>query len=40
MCIKKKARFTLDGYPYLPEEMYDWEPCYEIERILLPKTAT
>ena len=39
MCIKKRARLTLGGYSYLPEKMYDWEPYYEIDRKLLPKTA-
>ena len=37
MCIKNRARLTLGGYSYLPEEMYDWEPYYEIDRRLLPK---
>lgn len=40
ICIKKRARLTLGGYSYLPEEMYDWEPFYEIDRRLLPKTVT
>ena len=40
MCIKKRARLTLGGYSYLPEKMYDWEPNYEIDRNLLPKTAS
>tara|TARA_B100001093_G_C26198649_1_gene746977 strand:+ start:159 stop:458 length:300 start_codon:yes stop_codon:yes gene_type:complete len=40
MCIKKRARLTLGGYSYLPEKMYDWEPYYEIDRKLLPKTAS
>jgi hypothetical protein len=40
ICIKKRARLTLGGYSYLPEEMYDWEPIYEIDRRLLPKTVT
>ncbi|MFL3014048.1 MAG: hypothetical protein ACJZ19_05720 [Candidatus Neomarinimicrobiota bacterium] len=40
MCIKKRARFTLGGYSYLPEKMYDWEPYYEIDRKLLPKTVS
>ena len=40
ICIKKRARLTLGGYSYLPEEMYDWEPIYEIDRNLLPKTVT
>ena len=40
ICIKKRARLTLGGYSYLPEEMYDWEPIYEIDRSLLPKTVT
>lgn len=40
MCIKKRARLTLGGYSYLPAEMYEWEPFYEIDRRLLPKTAT
>ena len=39
MCIKKRAKLTLGGYSYLPEKMYDWEPYYEIDRKLLPKTA-
>ena len=37
MCIKNRARLTLGGYSYLPEEMYDWEPYYKIDRRLLPK---
>ena len=40
MCIKKRARLTLGGYSYLPEKMYDWEPYYEIDRSLLPKTVS
>jgi len=40
MCIKKRARLTLGGYSYLPEKMYDWEPYYEIDRKLLPKTVS
>ena len=40
MCIKKRARVTLGGYSYLPEEMYEWEPFYDIERRLLPKTVS
>ncbi len=40
MCIKKRARLTLGGYSYLPEKMYDWEPHYEIDRRLLPKTVS
>ena len=39
MCIKKRARVTLGGYSYLPEEMYEWEPFYDIDRRLLPKTV-
>ena len=40
MCIKKRARVTLGGYSYLPEEMYEWEPFYDIDRSLLPKTVS
>ena len=40
MCIKKRARITLGGYSYLPEKMYTWEPFYEIDRRLLPKTVS
>ena len=40
MCIKKRARVTLGGYSYLPEEMYGWEPFYDIDRRLLPKTVS
>ena len=40
MCIKKRARLTLAAYSYLPEKMYDWEPYYEIDRRLLPKTVS
>ena len=40
MCIKKRAGLTLGGYSYLPEKMYDWEPYYEIDRKLLPKTVS
>ena len=40
MCIKKRARLTKGGYSYLPEEMYDWEPIYEIDKRLLPKTVS
>ena len=40
MCIKKRATVTLGGYSYLPEEMYDWEPVYEIDKRLLPKTVS
>ena len=40
MCIKKRARVTLGGYSYLPEKMYEWEPFYEIDRRLLPKTVS
>ena len=39
ICIKKRARVTLGGYSYLPEEMYEWEPFYDIDRRLLPKTV-
>ena len=39
MCIKKRARVTLGGYSYLSEEMYGWEPFYDIDRRLLPKTV-
>ena len=40
MCIKKRARLTFGGYSYLPEKMYDWEPYYEIDKKLLPKTVS
>ncbi len=40
MCVKKHARLTKGGYSYLPEEMYDWEPVYEIDKRLLPKTVS
>ena len=40
MCIKKRARLTKGGYSYLSEEMYDWEPVYEIDKRLLPKTVS
>ena len=40
MCIKKRVRVTLGGYSYLPEEMYEWEPFYDIDRRLLPKTVS
>ena len=40
MCIKKRARVTLGGYSYLSEEMYGWEPFYDIDRRLLPKTVS
>ena len=40
ICIKKRARVTLGGYSYLPEEMYEWEPFYDIDRRLLPKTVS
>ena len=33
MCVKKRARITKGGYSYLPEEMYDWEPIYELSLI-------
>ena len=39
ICIKKRARVTLGGYSYLPEQMYGWEPFYDIDRTLLPKTV-
>ena len=39
MCIKKRARVTLGGYSYLSEEMFGWEPFYDIDRRLLPKTV-
>ena len=39
MCIKKRARVTLGVYSYLPEEMYEWEPFFDIDRRLLPKTV-
>ena len=40
MCIKKRARVTLGGYSYLSEEMYGWEPFYDIDKRLLPKTVS
>ena len=40
MCVKKRASLTKGGYSYLPEEMYDWEPVYEIDKRLLPKTVS
>ena len=40
MCVKKRARLTKGGYSYLPEKMYDWEPIYEIDKRLLPKTVS
>ena len=40
ICIKKRARVTLGGYSYLPKEMYGWEPFYDIDRRLLPKTVS
>ncbi len=40
MCIKKRARVTLGGYSHLPEEMYEWEPFYDIDKRLLPKTVS
>ena len=40
MCIKKRATVTLGGYSHLPEEMYEWEPFYDIDKRLLPKTVS
>ena len=39
ICIKKRARLTLGGYSYLPEKMYEWQPFYDMDRRLLPKTV-
>ena len=36
-----KDSWDTSGYTvYSPEEMYDWEPVYEIDKRLLPKTVS
>ena len=39
MCIKEMAKIVKGGYSSLPLKMYDWDPAYEIDKSLLPKTV-
>ena len=38
-CIKKSAKITLGGYTNLPEEMWEWEPYFQLDAKLLPKSC-
>ena len=35
--IKKRAKLSKGGYNYIPKEMWEWQPYFEIDKKLLPK---
>ena len=35
--IKKRAKVTKGGFNYIPKEMWEWQPIFEIDSSLLPK---
>ena len=35
--IKKRARVTKGGFNFIPKEMWEWQPIFEIDSSLLPK---
>ena len=35
--IKKRAELSKGGYNYIPKEMWEWEPYFDIDKTLLPK---
>lgn len=35
--IKKRAKLSKGGYNYIPKEMWEWEPYFNIDKTLLPK---
>ena len=35
--IKKRAKLSKGGYNYIPKEMWEWEPYFDIDKTLLPK---
>ena len=35
--IKKRAKVTKGGFNFIPKEMWEWQPIFEIDSSLLPK---
>ena len=35
--IKKRAKVTKGGFNFIPKEMWEWQPIFEIDLSLLPK---
>ena len=35
--IKKRAKVTKGGFNFIPKEMWEWKPIFEIDSSLLPK---
>ena len=35
--IKKRAKVTKGGFNFIPKEMWEWQPIFEIDSRLLPK---
>ena len=35
--IKKRAKVTKGGFNFIPKEMWEWQPIFEINSSLLPK---
>ena len=35
--IKRRAKLSKGGYNYIPKEMWEWEPYFDINKKLLPK---
>ena len=35
--IKRRAKLSKGGYNYIPKEMWEWEPYFDIDKKLLPK---
>ena len=35
--IKKRAKLSKGGYNYIPKEMWEWEPYFDVDKTLLPK---
>ena len=35
--IKKRAKGTKGGFNFIPKEMWEWQPIFEIDSSLLPK---
>ena len=35
--IKKRAKVTKGGFNFIPKEMWEWQPIFELDSSLLPK---
>ena len=35
--IKRRAKVTKGGFNFIPKEMWEWQPIFEIDSSLLPK---